>query len=389
MTGPTDPYYSGPTDPAYSYGQFPSAAPPTPARERVRERLAERLVERPAPRLGISLAGIGVAIAVLGVVIWGLYYVIQGVQSSPTSSSDSRQFLGFTLALVVVVVGYVLVVRVERGPLATAGIAASALGIPVAVDFLTLDATGGSFGNPDAVVWVSLAAYVVSYLFVRGARGHAFYLGLSLLLLWEYVLDKVSPSATSVAASVPGPLRDSLGVGAIGGPSVDWPSIAGVSLTFGIGYYLLAWWLDHTGRRGAAVAFVVVGLPATAVGIGALGPDLKQIGTGIVLVLVSLVLARYGARYDRRFTTWFWTFGAAVGAVLITTKLVHSSGASVGIALIVLGAVFVVGGWLIGRALDEPDDMTSHSPTSMPTPAPVGAAAYGMPPAPPPPGPRY
>jgi drug/metabolite transporter (DMT)-like permease len=95
-----------------------------------------------------------------------------------------------------------------------------------------------------------------------------------------------------------------------------------------------------------------------AVGIAALSIDFKQVGTGIVLLLVGVGIALYGARWNRRFTTWIWAVGAALGGILIVAKIVGSSstGAAVGIALIILGVLFVVGGALLARAINEPDD---------------------------------
>jgi hypothetical protein len=103
----------------------------------------------------------------------------------------------------------------------------------------------------------------------------------------------------------------------------------------------------------ALVAFL-----ATAFGIGALTNDLKQVGTGVLLLAGGLVFATYGARFDRRFTTWIWAVGAALGAALLVGKAVtNDGGADLGVALICLGIVFVVGGALLAKALGEPDDV--------------------------------
>jgi hypothetical protein len=366
MSGPNEPQYPQDWGP-YQYQQYPQVhaypGPPPAPRPRLVDRLQYRLVERPVPRLGVSLAGIGVALAVAGVIAWGSSYISEGGAapvldaSGGGGGSTSRHFLGALLALVVVATGYALLIGVRRGPLATAGIAASALGVPVAMEFLTYESTSSNPINLDAVVWVSIVVYVFSYLFVRGARGHTFYVGTSLLVLWVYLLDKAAPSAADFAGSaffrlVPG--SEELGISRA--PNVS--TLAGVSLVIGSAYYLIGWWLDRSGRRGLAVGFVLVGFPAVATGVAALGPDLKQVGTGIALLVVSLSLALYGARWNRRFTTWVWTVGAAVGAVLIVAKIVGSAtGAAIGISLIVLGAAFVVGGTLLARALREPDDV--------------------------------
>ncbi len=308
--------------------------------------------------------------------MWSFTYIIDGVRNGLISgggigSSDSRHFLGFALALIVVAIGYALVVIARTGPLVTAGIAATALGIPVAMEFATLDLSSGSVVNTDAVVWVSIIAYLISYFFVRGARGHTFYLGLAAFFLWEYAVGKAGPDSRVVSSSVIGSATG----GSSGVPSIDTKTIAAVSLIFAIVYYLIAWYLDRTGRHGMAVPFVVVGIPAMLLGIIGFAPDTKQIGTGILLLLFGLVLCLYGARYERRFTAWFWGLVSAGGAVTIMTKFA-TQGVSIGITMIVLGALFAIGGWFAAKALNEPDDMTAAGPdagprASVPTGAPV------------------
>lgn len=344
----------------YQHQPYPSQGYPPPAgpRTTIWHRLGARVTHRPAPRFGVTITGVGIALVIVGIVVWGITYLVEGAASSfggGGSGSDSRRFLGFALSLVVVAVGYALIVALRTGPLVTAGIAATALGIPVAIEFLTIDVSTASPGNYDAVVWVSIVAYLISYLFVRGARGHTIYLGLTLLFLWEYAVDKAAPSVSTLESSVGGIF------GGGGGISVDTTTAAGVSLVFAIAYYLIAWVLDHTGRPGAAVPFVVVGIPAMLGGILAMVPDMKQIGTGILLLIAGLLLCRYGARYGRRFTAWFWGLVSGAGAVTIMSKFA-SEGTSVGISMIVIGIVFVLGGWLLARALREPDDLVAGGP---------------------------
>ncbi|MGH8860657.1 MAG: hypothetical protein ACRDVG_05390, partial [Jatrophihabitantaceae bacterium] len=294
------PYGQYPTPygtPGYGTPQPYPGRPPAP-RTGFWQRLGDRVHIRPAPRLGVSVVGVGVGLVVLGILVWGGTYVVEGQvaafgSGSSGPSSDSRHFLGFALALILVAVGYALIVKVRSGPLVTAGVAATALGIPVAMEFLTLDLTGGDLINIDAVVWVSIIAYLLTYLFVRSARGHAFYLGLALLLLWDYVLFQAGPSTASLSRDAGG----FFGGGSSG--NLDTGTLAGLSLIFGIGYYLLAWYFDRSGRHGVAIAFVAVGLPAVLLGIGALAPHTKQIGTGLILLVVGLAISRYAARYDR------------------------------------------------------------------------------------------
>lgn len=405
MSGPQDPHYPQDPNPNYpppqgppgQYGtpqyppsgqqyptqQFPaqqgqpypqsgsgaSAAPDT--RPSLWQRLGDRALRRPAPRLGVTLTGVGAVLVVAGVLIWSFTYLYDGIRSGlfnggGVSSSDSRRFLGFALALIVVAIGYALVIVARTGPLVTAGVAATALGIPIAVEFLSLDLTAGEPVNTDAVVWVSVIAYLISYLFVRGARGHNFYLALALLQLWGYAVGKAGPDTSAIGSSVLGGVT---GSGSSPVPSIDSGSIAAVSLIFAVAYYLIAWFLDRTGRHGVALPFVVVGVPAMVLGLGALAPHTEQLGTGIILLIVGLVLCYYGARFERRFTAWFWGLVAGAGVVTIATKFA-TQGVSLGITMIVLGLVFAVGGWFVARAINEPDDMAVRAAV-----APAGGPA--------------
>jgi hypothetical protein len=390
MSGPNDPQDPGPQDPQYPQDPEPYPAPPPyqqyqpyhggtaypppqhptypgapPARPRLVDRFADRLAERPVPRVGVSLAGAGVALVIVGVLIWGFAYTFEGLAASfdggGGGGNSSRHYLGAVLALIVVAGGYALAIATQRGALATAGVAASALGVPVALEFLTLDFTGtsGSVVNTDAVVWGSIVVWTISYLWVRGARGHSFYLALTLYALWLYISDKSAPRALSSGVSFG---SSTIGGGSddLGGSSIDFGTLAGVSLTIGLIYYAAAWGLDRSGRRGAGVSFVLVGFVAVALGILALAPDLEQVGTGIVLLVVGVVLSAYGARYGRRFTTWIWAAGSALGGVLIMIKLVADQGGpTIGISLVVLGGIFIAGGALVARALHEPDDVVT------------------------------
>jgi hypothetical protein len=360
MSGPDEPQY-----PQY-YGQQPPFAPPppVPVRARLVDRFADRLAERPLPRVGVSLAGAGVALVIVGVLVWGFAYTVEGVfahfddESGPVS--DSRHYLGGIVAVVVVAIGYALAIVARRGALATAGVAASALGVPVALAFLTLDVTGagGSVVNSDLVVWGSIAVWLVSYLWVRGTQGHSFYLALTLYAFWAYVTDKAAPSA--LTRTVAAGSATFTGDSNLDGSGFDLGTVAGVSLAIGAIYYGIAWGLDRSGRRGAGVSFVLVGFLAVGAGIAALTPDLKQVGTGVVLLVVGVGLAAYGARYGRRFTTWAWAAGAGLGGALIMVKLVAGSGGpAIGISLMVLGAIFICGGALVARALNEPDDVVT------------------------------
>jgi hypothetical protein len=355
---------SGPGEPQYPYEPYPPQQPgpypPAGTSNRLIERFAGRLVARPVPRLGVSLAGVGVGLAILGVLVWSITYIAEGSSAlfgGGGSPGGSRHYLGAIISLVVVAVGYALAIIARRGPLATAGVTASALGVPVCVEFLTLDLGGGStqLVNFDATVWISVAAWLVSYLFVRGTRGHSVYLGFVALVVWDYIVDKVAPIPLTQAVQSRLPTAGSVLNGL--GPGFDLTTLGAVSLVIGAVYYAIALGLDRSGRAGAATPIALVAFLAVVLGIAALTPDLDQAGTGVVVLIAGLVLGAYGARFGRRFTTWAWAAGAALGAALLVAKAVsNTGGADLGVALICAGAAFVAGGALLAKAFGEPDD---------------------------------
>jgi hypothetical protein len=353
MVEPQDPQY--PSQPGYP--TMPNATPRPPGG--LGARLAERTVRRPDPRLGITLAGAGVALAVVGVSVWGGDY-LAGSGGGGGDGSSGRRWLGIVLSLAAVAAGYALVVRRSRGPLAAAGVGASALGMPLLLGFSTFDtAHGGQSGPPfslDVIVLVSVLVWLVSYFALPGARGHVFYLGLAALVLWPYAIDKAEPSVFSQAFFLP-LVSDAESLFGISAAPPDWTTVAVLSLFFGLGYYVIAYLFDRGGRPGAAVAFVVAGLPATAGGIAAAGTDLHAVGTGVLLIVVGLVLAAYGARAGRRFTGWAWGAGVALGVSVIINKLAGDNNTAAGVSLILAGAVVVGAGHLLRSILHEPEDV--------------------------------
>ena len=355
-TYPQQPAGAGPQYPSGaepSYPPYPPAPPGPPRGPGPIERIGPRAWRRPDPRLGVALAGVGVALAIIGVIVWGGDYVVEGsFGSGGTSGSDSRRLLGAGLAFLVVVIGYVLAIRRKHGPLATAGVAGSALGVPVTLTFLTLDLHSSSLASSDAVVIVSIVIWLISYVYVPGARGHAFYLGLATLELWAYLLDKSQSSGvTGLATGSIGrltPLPASSG-------RPDWATIAAISLIFGLAYYAIGYYLDRSGRHGMSVALAVSGFVATGVGIGALAAEIDNAtGTGVLLVLLGLALAGYGARTGRRFTTWVWAAVVGAGVLVIVFDQIDSDTVPLGGFLLILaGLVVVAAGHVLGNALGE------------------------------------
>lgn len=375
--GPVDPNpqggYGGPG--GYEQGQAWYGTPPAgpgarhdpPGRPGATlvARLGERALHRARPRLGTTLAGLGVGVTFVGLVIWGTSYTTLSAVSAISDggsfdgATSSHHYLVALLSFLVTVAGAVLAVRAPRGPLTTAGIGLVALGVPITVQYLTQSSSLVPTGDVDAVYWISVLTYLVCYLAVPGMRGHTIFLGVTLFLTWSYVLQTVVPSAATGLGSFAGRFVPS--AAATPATSVNSTTIALVSLLFGALYYLAAWRLDRSGRHGVAVAFVATAVVPTLTGLATLAPDLHRAGTGAAFLVAGLLIALYGSRHERRFTTWFWGLAAVGGAIAMVTEVADGSVATLGVGLMVLGAVVVAAAWAMAHALGEQDDMTPRS----------------------------
>ncbi len=361
---PGEPTYPAPGDPAgYAYGP---PAPPAAHRAPLGERLGARLLRRPEPRLSVALGGAGAALVLLGAVVWSAGYYADGQHldffgdSLNSSGSSARRFLGVVLFLGITVAGYALAVARRRGAAATAGAVGAALGVPFTLGFLTLDA-GDLFQGRlpisiDAVLLVSILAWLVGYFAVPGLRGRSFLLAAAALGSYAYLGFKVSGDNALAAGAA------AAGFGSGG----DTGSLAAIGLVFGLGYYAIAAFLDSRGRHGAAVAFAVAGFDATVAGIAVGANDFGAAGTGVLLVFVGVALAGYGARFGRRFTTWAWSIGVALGLVLIVGKIFGNSYTGGGITLIVVGALVVAGAQAVATASREPADVDESPGQAVP-----------------------
>jgi hypothetical protein len=306
--------------------------------------------------MGVSLAGVGVAVAVFGVIVWGGDYLAHGVHFSDESGfsiSDSRRVLGIVLSLIVIAAGYLLAAARVSGPVTTAGVVASALGVPVLMGFITFSLNADGPFQLEAVVFVSIAVWVLSFAVVRGTRGHSFYLGLAALTFWFYVLDKAEPNALSITRAV----SRSLGFGGGGGP--DWSTVSGLSFAFGAVYYAVMVRLDLRGRAGIATPFALAGFVATTAGVAATAPDLHVKGVGAFLIGVGLIECALGARAARRFTTWVGAFEIGGGTVALIGDSINSNNTAAGIVLIVCGLAMVVAGHVWAVAFRERTDDVS------------------------------
>ena len=362
MSGPVEPIDpngdpSGARPPAWSPPAPPSTwAPPAyppqspaPAPVAVDDR-TRRFAQRPLPLAGGAIAGAGIALAVFGVIIWGGNYAITG--GSGAFGGGTRNALGIVLSLVVVALGYIVVATTRTGPLATAGVAASALGVPTVLGFITLDLSSGTPIDLNVVFIGSILIWVFSYLVMPGARGHGFYVGLSGIALWIYLVIKIEPNLFALpflAAE-----RTFLGPDSpVSDPTRHLDALAAVSLILGALYYVSAFALDESERAGAATPFVVAGFPALLGGVLFAANAVNLVGTGILLIVIGAALAMYGARARRRFTSWIWAAAMAVGVILEIGKALPDNDAAAGAAFVVVGVVLVLIGVAVSAALSE------------------------------------
>ncbi len=373
---PGDPQYPPPERPRPS----PAGPPPGPqatgqplapdpvstsARTGLAGRLGPRALRRPEPRFGISLAAVGVVLVVGGMLVWGGGYLASGLHlsfavnqegvsgSSFTTNGEDRRFFGAVLFLLLTVVGYALVILRRTGPLATFGAVAAAVGVPLAIAFVSFDLTGTfSSGFPfsvDAIYLVSILAWLISYFGVPGARGRSFFLGAAAAGFAAYIALKAAGDSL---------LRTAVGT-AIGSGfgSSGTGSLAAVGLIFGLAYYGIAAFLDRRGRAGAAVAMVYAGFVTTLGGIAGAIPDFKQVGTGVLLIVLGAGLSWYGARFGRRFTTWVWMAALLIGVGLIVAKAVPDTYTGAGITLIIVGLVVAALAQAVATASNEAPDI--------------------------------
>jgi hypothetical protein len=314
-------------------------------------RFGERLIRRPEPRFGVAVAGAGAALTLLGVLVWGGDYFAHA-----GSPSTGRNVLGAALAAVVAIVGYLLAIAMRRGPLVTAGVVAGGIGVPLALGFATLDLTSLSDGLPvnfDVIFWISVVVWVASYAIVPGMRGHTFFVFLVANGFLAYVLLKSVSNATSTLQIVGG----SGLAPRVGGNG----TVAAVGLIFGLGYYLVAYLLDRTGRHGPATGLLYPAFTATATGIIAWSPDLHLIGSGIVTIVVGGIVCWYGGRFGRRVTCFVGAGAVTLGIGLLVAKAVQNDGTKVGVTFTIVGVLVVAAAAAIAAATREPDDMDPNA----------------------------
>ncbi|MGH9273144.1 MAG: hypothetical protein ACRDZU_00730 [Acidimicrobiales bacterium] len=323
---------------------------------------------RAEPRVSIAIAGGGCALAIVGVLI----------VAGDTGASDGgfNRVPGIILSALVVAAGFFALAGAERGAIATAGTVAAALGVPPLLFFLTFDDGGLPPYSTEGILFVSTIVWIGSYAIGPG-RGRPFFLGAGLLGLWASALqltEKVFDAPYLLfgfflpfVAVEPGvDTFDSSGDIAVGGFGDEFngdflhvpdPTTIGIlSLGFGVAYLLLGRRLDGQGHHGVATPFAFAAIPALLVGAIAMGDDLEQAGTGLLLIAIGLGLAHHGASVWRRATAWIGGATTAFGAAIFLGDM-SDDATLVGLLFLAAGIGIVFAGHAIASIIDEPDEL--------------------------------
>jgi len=323
------------------------------------EQLGPRVLRRAEPRLSIAVAGGGCVLAILGVLI------VSGDAGS--RDGDLNRWPGVILCAAVVAAGYVVLSQVQRGPVATGGAVAAALGVPPLMFFLTWDADDLPPYSTEAILAVSALAWLGSYL-VGPARGRPFFLGGGLVALWATVLQVTEklfdgPFAAfgSLAVEVETTFEDDWYGGGPDpfGPSVDLPdptTIGMLCLLVGVGYLVAARFLDRLGRHGTATPFVAAMVPPLVAAPMALADELDAAGAGLLVIALGAGVALVSSRAGRRATTWLGGGAVALGTAVFLGDMTDD--ATVGGMLFLAGGIALVFlAHLYATARREPDEM--------------------------------
>lgn len=337
--------------------------------------LGARGSRRAEPRASIAIAGAGCALAVLGAL------VIAG--DTGASDGDFNRVPGIVLSALIVAAGFFTLTAVRQGPLATAGVAAAALGVPPLVFFLTFDQGGLPPYSTNAILIVSTVAWLGAYA-VGPGRGRPFFLGAGLLGFWLTILQLTEhvfeapfgflggfrSSSTSFGDST-GATGGSGFDSGINGPSVHVPdptTLGLLSLGLGLAYLVACRWLDKRGHHGVATPFALATLPTLFAGTLFMVDDLEQAGTGLLVLVIGAGLALHGATVGRRVTAWLGGAATAIGAGVFLGDMTDDATVG-GMLFMAAGIGLVAAGHGISLALGEPDEMAVTSWATEPLPA--------------------
>lgn len=311
-----------------------------------------RAADRPQPRFGVSVAGAGAGMLVFGAVAIGGDQLVSG-----RGGGDGNQFPGLLITLAVVVAGVAITAIHRNGPLAAAGVTASAVALPPFLEFLTY--SKGSAPSFDTILLLSCVGWTAGYL-VGPARGHTFYAGAALLGVWLWFIEVTEhvfsfPTDFVLGGFLGSSSSDQFGGATLANRSPDANTVGAYTLGFSVVYLIAAQLLDRRNGRGLGTSFTFAAVVTLVLGISFVSDSLEQVGTGIAFGLAGLLLVYLGATGGRRATNW-------IGALLVfggVTTIVadpFDTATSFGIAELVAGAIVILGAHWVTTQFREPSE---------------------------------
>jgi hypothetical protein len=260
----------------------------------------------------------------------------------------------------VIAAGVTLTAQYRHGPLAAAGVAASAAALPPFLAFLTYSKNSTpSFGT---ILLLSCVGWAAGYL-VGPARGHSLYLGTALIGLWlwfievtEHVFSFPTDFLSNLARLASGSVGGSGTSSSLGLRSAPNATTIGMyTIGFAVAYLALARALDRNEKRGMATAFTFAGVVTLIVGITALSDDLQQIGTGVAFTIAGLVLGYLGATEGRRATNWIGGILVFGGLTMIVADPFDTPTAFGLAEIIVGGGTILLAHWVATQFQEPPE----------------------------------
>jgi hypothetical protein len=310
--------------------------------------------------------------------------ILAGDTGLDDQTGEFSQIPGVLLSALVIALGYFVLAAARTGSIATAGTVAAVVGIPAFMFFVTFDDSDLPPYNTEAILIVSAAVWLGSYL-VGPAKGRPFFLGAGLIALWFTVLelvenvfefpftaggffgggfsedfqatgDVIDPQTGEIISSGSdfGPTG---GIQDRGFETPDPATIGLLSLGLGAVFLLGARWLDRRGRHGAATPLTFAAIPCLAVGVIGLADDLEASGTGLLLAVIGLALAWHGASVGRRATCWIGGAAMALGLAVFLADMAGDDATTGGMLFIAGGIAMVFGGHLLASLLHEVDEL--------------------------------
>ena len=338
---------------------MPPPLPPPLAQPVVKRGLMDwvgvRAGRRAEPRFGVSIAAAGAGLLVVGAI------ALSGDQLFGTSSGEGSQVPGLFITLGVIIVGVTLNAQYRSGPLAAAGVAASASALPAFFGFLTY--SKNSAPPFDTILLLSCLGWAAGYL-AGPSRGHNLYAGAGLVGLWLWFIE-MTEQVFSFPTNILFDLANAASAGTIDSPSIppsdvvlstpDATVIGLYTLAFAVAYLVGGALLDRRDMRGLATPFTFGGVITLIVGIAVLSDDLEQVGTGIAYTIAGAGLIYLGATEGRRATNWI---GAVLVFLGITTVVADpfDTATAFGFAEIIVGTgAILIAHWVATQFHEPPE----------------------------------